>query len=166
VEIQAGLRGLVTRPGDSGAFSGLLHWHSAGRGVGLGVRTLLRVTTLVACAPAAALADWTVIPLHPAGAYMSMVSGVGASQQAGRWQATSQAITKPVIWSGNSGSMVSLAQAPSDVGFLTGVSGDTQFGVLNGQASLWHGTPSSRVSLHPPGAPVGSGTTVFGMSGD
>jgi hypothetical protein len=121
---------------------------------------------LLAAFPASALADWTVIPLHPAGAYMTSIGGVTAAQQVGQWQATSQSITKPVIWSGSAGSMISLAQAPSDRGYLSGLSGDTQFGQLNGQASLWHGTPSSRVSLHPPGAPLDSGTTVFGMSGN
>jgi hypothetical protein len=115
--------------------------------------------------PAAALADWTVIPLHPAGAYATAVGGVTATQQVGFWQATSFSNSKPVIWSGTSGSMINLAPNPSDYGLLYGLSGSTQFGMFRGQAALWHGTPESRVSLHPSGAPSDSGSDVFGMSG-
>ena len=62
--------------------------------------------------------------------------------------------------------MVNLAPGAIDYGALVGVSGNTQFGFFNGEASLWHGTAASRVSLHPIGAPPGSGSTVYGMYGN
>ncbi len=53
--------------------------------------------------------------------------------------------------------MVNLAPGATDYGALYGLSGTTQFGMFNGEASLWQGTPGSRVSLHPSGAPANSG---------
>jgi hypothetical protein len=121
---------------------------------------------LLACLPASALADWTAIRLHPSGSYSTSVGGVSATNQVGFWQATPQSPIKPVIWSGSFGSMVNLAPAASDYGVLYGLSGGTQFGHLNGRASLWQGTPESRVSLHPTNAPPDSGSVVHAMRGN
>jgi hypothetical protein len=129
------------------------------------VTRLLCTGLLLGTFPSAALADWTVVPLHPAGAYSTFVGGVNAQQQVGSWTATAFTGPKPVIWSGSAGSMVNLAPGAIDFGELYGVSGSTQFGTFNGHASLWHGTAASRADLHPPGAPVDSASWAFGMFG-
>src|SRR4051794_23526244 len=90
------------------------------------------VPLAMCCAPL--LGQWTATRLHPSGSYSTSVNGVSASQQAGFWQATQSSLTKPVYWSGSSGSMVNLAPGASDLGELYGVSGSTQFG--------WFGNPT------------------------
>jgi hypothetical protein len=127
----------------------------------------VRTGLLLPAFPAGTLADWTVIPLHPAGAYSTAVAGVTAQQQVGSWQATSFSLTKPVIWTGSSASMVSLAPGSTEFGVLNGVSGDAQFGqfgsaALGARAAIWHGTPQSRVDLDPSGPLFSTVNGLFG----
>ena len=113
--------------------------------------------------PALVSAQWTATRLHPEGSHDSAVGGVTADHQYGVWQATSFSFPKPVIWSGTS-SFVNLAPGATDGGALAGGIGDTQFGTFNGHASLWQGTPESRVDLNPIGLPGNSDVTSMAGS--
>jgi hypothetical protein len=98
------------------------------------------------------LGQWTAIRLHPLGSVSSIVNALTPELQGGRTDTGTS--TAPSLWAGSSQTWMSLA--PNGNGIVFGMSGDQQVGVQYlagvGHASLWSGTPSSRVDLHPTGA--------------
>jgi hypothetical protein len=76
--------------------------------------------------------------------------------------------TQPTLWTGTAASAVNLLPTGAIGGIASGVSGDTQVGVVqltnsdNGHPFLWHGTASSAVNLTPDGF---TGGRAFGVDG-
>lgn len=72
-------------------------------------------------------------------------------------------VSVPAIWTGTSGSWLNLAGGTSSgVGGVFGVWGTAAVGDLAVHASLWHGTPESRIDLNPAGALGSRANSVFG----
>jgi hypothetical protein len=102
-----------------------------------------------------ALAQWTVVNLHPVGAVDSYTYYGSGGQQVG--QVTIGSETHASLWNGSSASWVDLNPA----GASESVANDAEAGVQYGyasvapgvpHASMWLGTPGSWADLNPPGA--------------
>jgi len=121
------------------------------------VRSLAAISA-AGCFAAPAAAQWSATILHPPGAYSSSVQALAPGQQAGTVQLSSLASTgNAALWNGTAGSWSSLGQ-----GFaaIYGTTGAQQVGQFNGHASLWSGTPASRVDLHPS---VAAGSVAYSV---
>jgi hypothetical protein len=104
--------------------------------------------------------QWTVVRLHPGGATGSMVRAVSAGVQGGNSYNVQTGKGHAVLWFGSAANWLSLS---SDTAEVDGIWGVTQVGAIAGRASLWAGTPESRVDLHPADA---SGSYALAMRGD
>lgn len=100
-------------------------------------------------------AQWTVVNLHPVGAFQSYGYGASGNQQVG--YAVFSGYTGAGLWTGIAGSWVYLSPQWANVAYGYGVGGGQQVGAvrvpnLDFHASLWNGTAGSWVDLNPAGA--------------
>ena len=105
--------------------------------------------SLVLTSAAAGQIQWTATRLQDPSGAGSLVYATNSTQQGGAiagpgpgggWH--------PGVWT--SGGFEYLS--PTDVGFVSGILGNTQVGVLNDHAAMWHGSAPTHVDLHPTGA--------------
>jgi len=128
------------------------------------VTLFVRMPTLLAISVAGflaspAAAQWSATIMHPSGAYASEIRALAPGQQAG-------GSVKPsfsedyhaALWNGP-GPWTSLVLG----GGVVGMTVTQQVGAFGGRASLWSGTPASRVDLNPPGVAV---AVAYGVSGN
>ncbi len=112
-----------------------------------------------------ASAQWTVVPLHPAGAYESHASGVRGNQQVGR-AILFGGVTSASVWNGTAASWLNLHPAGTTSSRALGGDGAQQVGFATvagtHRASLWNGTAASWMSLHPAGATASEAVGVDG----
>jgi hypothetical protein len=107
-----------------------------------------------ALTPLVAQGQWITIHLHPPGFLRSEVLAVTPSMQGGNLH-DSESRLHSALWAGTATSWSGLA--PS--GSVYGMQGDRQVGravIGSGHASLWFGTPESRIDLHPATGAIGS----------
>jgi hypothetical protein len=101
---------------------------------------------------AQAPAQWTVVNLHPAGAFLSHVFDIAGGQQVGFAQSVGGDFA--TLWTGTAASAVNLHPTSGGTSYARGVAGGSQGGSLfnfQAKACLWAGTPESFVDLHPAG---------------
>jgi hypothetical protein len=95
-----------------------------------------------------AAGQWTAVRLHDDQSFRdSAIRAVTATGQFGTVTLVQPAAVQPVAWSGSAANWASWAM-PGQGGEILGARGNSQVGELEGRASLWHGTPESRVDLH------------------
>jgi hypothetical protein len=98
-----------------------------------------------------AAGQWTAVRLHDDQSFRdSAITAITPTGQFGFAFLTQPAPTQAVAWAGSPSSWINLA-TPGLSGQVFGAFGTEQVGQVNGFASLWHGTPESRVDLHIPG---------------
>jgi len=107
----------------------------------------MRTPTLLAVSVAGflavpALGQWSATILHPPGAYASEIRALAHGQQAGSLKPSFGEDYHAAMWNG-SGPWVDLGLG----GGIVGMTSTQQVGSFNGHASLWSGTPGSRVEL-------------------
>jgi hypothetical protein len=94
--------------------------------------------------------QWTAVRLHPESALGSEVLAVGAGRQGG-YGFFPGFYEPPIIWRGSSSAWTPYSTVSGIVGTVYGIWGEVEVGIDDSWASLWRGTPESRVSLHPAG---------------
>jgi hypothetical protein len=114
--------------------------------------------------PVPALAQWTVINLHPAGATESYANAVGGGQQVGN--ALFGGVYHACMWTGSAESCTDLN--PDDLtieSYVYGVDGGQQAGFIYvaglPHACRWSGTAASRMDINPA---VADASHVWGLS--
>ncbi len=117
-------------------------------------------TTLLCGMGVPAHAQWTAIRLHSP----AFVHGSFGAAAWGDWQGGSAWFSagKPVLWHSSSRQWINLAPGLYEDGFVSGMYADRQVGQLDGHASLWYGTPESRIDLHPAWAEGSVAHAVWG----
>jgi hypothetical protein len=103
---------------------------------------------------------WQAVVLHPPGAQESRVVAVQAGMQYGTCTLGSTGNPQAGYWRGSAQSWTPLAD-PTQQSYTVGADGAQQVGIFNAHASLWRGTPDSRVDLDP-GPASGSISSVAG----
>jgi hypothetical protein len=114
-----------------------------------GVRRAAAVTA-AAVGASAALADWTVVFLHPEGATSSSAEAVDGNVQVGTARFGNE--FRAYLWRGSAASGVELHQPGALYSYGNGAGGGLQAGSVFQHAALWSGTAASWVDLHPPEA--------------
>jgi hypothetical protein len=92
-------------------------------------------------------AQWQAVVLHPGGVYLTEVFAVSGARQFG--SRSNGGLIQPAIWMGTSATSSFFVANPNESGKVYAAWSQWQGGVVNGHASLWQGTPESRVDLHP-----------------
>jgi hypothetical protein len=98
-------------------------------------------------APVSAQGSWTCIPLAPPGTTWSAARAASGNRLFGNAAFVGQSGFTPMTWDG-AGTPIPMGSAP---GSIEAAFGGFQGGVWGGHASLWAGTPESRIDLHPQG---------------
>lgn len=122
----------------------------------------IAAATVVACLTIPAIAQWSVVRLHPSGSLgPSAAYGGAGSQQVGYgdWNGSSHA----VVWNGSATAWQDLHPAGATWSTLYATSDSQQVGAADGHAGLWSGTAGSWVDLHPQGQ--FSSSAAYGVSG-
>ena len=106
----------------------------------------------------AAFAQWAAVPLHPGATFeVSRLYAVTPTEQFGQ---SSSGGLLPTGWRGGASSVFTLSSGGG--GTVLGAWQDRQVGDHAGRASLWRGTPESRVDLHQPGWSTSKANAVWG----
>lgn len=92
-------------------------------------------------------AQWTLIRLHPAGAYESIAYDIDHGQTVG--YAIINGTHEASIWMGSAASRISLHPGGGNGSIAYGVDNGRQVGMYNRHAAFWQGTASSYVHLGP-----------------
>ncbi len=106
-----------------------------------------------------AQAQWSVVRLHAVAFNGSGLRAASDGWQGG-WAALN--VDKPVLWHAASGQWINLAPGLPDHGMVLGMHAGSQVGQFNGHASLWFGTPNTRIDLNPGWAQGSFATAVWG----
>lgn len=106
--------------------------------------------SVVACLTFPAIAQWSVVRLHPSGSIgPSAAYGGAGSQQVG--SADLNGSSHALVWNGSATDWQDLHPVGASQSTLYATSGSLQVGTADGHASLWSGTAGSWVDLHPQG---------------
>lgn len=121
------------------------------RSIRSGFRTLAAASLLTLPAAAHAQHTWEAVPLHPHGSERSQVFAAGGGLLGG-YVAMPGEPPRPALWDRTNQTWTDLGAAGAGPGQVLGMDGARQVGwATQTGATLWHGTPESSVSLHPPG---------------
>jgi len=112
---------------------------------------------------AGARADWTVINLTPTGAWDAAVYAVSPTAQYGAARlGVAPDTPQALMWHGASTAWTLVGGGPGTGSYIYAANSAAQAGYFNGHASLWRGTPESRVDLNPSGSAISEARAVGG----
>ena len=112
------------------------------------------IGSLAVFASSKALAQWSVVNLHPTGAAQSQALGIRNGLAVG-WVDSAPGTTSihPALWTGTAASHVNLGGLQNAGGRVYGTDGTQHVGGSAGAATWWTSTPGSVTSLQPPAPP-------------